>query len=39
MAREAVFLDQQDGETAARGVARDAGAVDAPADDEQIEGH
>ena len=37
---EIVLLDQNDAEAAAGGVARDAGAVDAAADDGEIEvGH
>ena len=35
--REVVLLGQQHREAAARGIARDAGAVDAAADDEEIE--
>ena len=34
--REIVLLAKQDGQTATRRIARDAGAVDATADDEQI---
>ena len=36
--REAVLLDEQHGEAAAGRVARDAGAVDSAADDEQVVG-
>ena len=35
--RKIVLLEQQRRKTAARGVARDAGAVDAAADDDEVE--
>ena len=35
--REAVLFDEHDAKAAARGVARNAGAVDSAADDEQVE--
>jgi len=35
--RQVVALDQQDLEAAAGGVARDARAIDAAADDQQVE--
>ena len=37
-AGEVVVLDQQHRQAAAGGVARDAGAVDAAADDQQVAG-
>jgi hypothetical protein len=37
MRGEAVLLDEQHGKSAASRVARDAGAMDAAADDEQVE--